>query len=224
MTFHKVLDLVDQVGLSGRADLNRPDPYGRTVVLTFDDATADHAVVGEELYERGIAAIFFVIAGRLGRPGYLSTSQLEELVSQGHAVGSHALDHIPLDGLLRSQLRDQLARSKALLEDLLGLPIRYFAAPGGVSHPALTPELTTAGYSACRSMNWGFYRSLDQRLWVPCLPITERMLGLGLKFGLVRWRVPLMMRAAWLLKTSLPRSVTAKTRNWMHGSRVPNDR
>jgi peptidoglycan/xylan/chitin deacetylase (PgdA/CDA1 family) len=221
-TFREFLGLVDRTGLPCQADLDRPDAHGQTLVLTFDDGTDDHLHVGEELHDRRIGAIFFVTAGRLGEPHYLSASRLGELVSQGHTIGSHSFDHIPLRDLSEHRLRDQLVRSKAFLEDALGMPIKYFAPPGGIPNALLTPELVNAGYSACRSMKWDFYRSFDQRLWVPCLPITELTYRLWLDRALTSWRVPRTMHAAWFLKNLLPHQAALRARHWIHTPRVSN--
>jgi peptidoglycan/xylan/chitin deacetylase (PgdA/CDA1 family) len=218
ITFRNFLDQVEQRGLSVRADLNRPDRDGRTLVLTFDDGTDDHLRFGEELHDRGIAGIFFVTAGRLGRAKYLSSAHLGELVSQGHVIGSHALDHVPLRELDRDQLRHQLVQSKALLEDETGTPISYFAPPGGIPNVALASEVARSGYSACRSMSWGFYQSADERLWVPCLPFTELTARFWIDRALRGWHVPRTMHTAWLMKNLLPNQVVGEVRRWLHRS------
>ena len=97
--------------------------------MTFDDATGDHLEVARELAARHIPAVFFVTFGVLGREGHLDDAALRELVALGHVVGSHALDHAPLAGLSREELRVQVRDSKARLEAVVEEPVRFFAPP-----------------------------------------------------------------------------------------------
>ena len=53
------------------------------VRISFDDANAsDIATALPHLSRRGLSATFFVIAGRIGRPGSLSRGDLQELVAE----------------------------------------------------------------------------------------------------------------------------------------------
>src|SRR6266568_1984659 len=48
---------------------------------TFDDANeSDHAIALPALQARGLKAQFFIVADRVNRPGYLSSSQIRELL------------------------------------------------------------------------------------------------------------------------------------------------
>jgi peptidoglycan/xylan/chitin deacetylase (PgdA/CDA1 family) len=190
----RLLAALQRAEASFAARLEPPVP--RSVVLTFDDATSDHRDVGRWLEERGVQAIFFVPSGSVGSPGHLSKTDLRDLALQGHAVGSHSVDHKPLAGLTLRGLRRQVDESKSALEQILGQRVRYFAAPGGISHPSLTAELERAGYQASRSMRWGLRRHPAERWQIPCLPVTEYTLRRGwIESAALRGTVPASMGA-----------------------------
>ena len=192
-------------------ELARPEP--ESVVVTFDDATGDHLEVARELAARRIPAVFFVTFGMLGREGHLDDAALRELVALGHVVGSHALDHAPLAGLSREELRVQVLDSKARLEAVVEEPVRFFAPPGGISHPALAAELERAAYAASRSLRWGLYRASAERWQVPSLPVTEYTVESGwILHAALRGSLPVSMRAAAAVRAVMPQSVRNRVR------------
>jgi peptidoglycan/xylan/chitin deacetylase (PgdA/CDA1 family) len=227
LTLHRVVDererahdvrreslrwLLDTVAhLSFSTELARPAPG--SVVLTFDDATGDHLDLARVLAARGIHAVFFASLADVGRPGHLDQAGLRELADAGHVVGSHAVDHAPLSGLPPHELRREVAESKAGLEQILERPVRFFAPPGGIGHPALGDELERAGYDASRSMRWGFYRARGDRWRVPCLPVTEYTLRSGwIAHAALRGTLPISMRAASVARAVMPDVVTTRIR------------
>jgi peptidoglycan/xylan/chitin deacetylase (PgdA/CDA1 family) len=141
----RVLSLDDAVRRleGGPADpANRETP---AVVLTFDDAYRSfrtHAF--PVLAELGLPATLYAptafvageapgpLAGARDLPA-LDWGELAELAASGLVtVGSHTHTHPDLDTLARSDataVRDELARSKELLEERLGRPVEHFAYP-----------------------------------------------------------------------------------------------
>jgi hypothetical protein len=70
-----LLDVVVRTGNSVETQLASGEPLQKfSVALTFDDGTADHLQVGEELAKRGMRGIFFVSPGMVGTPGRFSVS------------------------------------------------------------------------------------------------------------------------------------------------------
>ena len=62
--------------------------------LSFDDGYAsDMEIALPALLERGLSARFFPLAGKLGRPGYLTAAGVRELAAAGMALGSHGMRH-----------------------------------------------------------------------------------------------------------------------------------
>jgi polysaccharide deacetylase family protein (PEP-CTERM system associated) len=76
---------------------------------------ADHAVTGT----------FFVVGWIAERQPQL----VSEIRKAGHEIGSHSYWHRLVYRLSRDEFREDLRRSRNVLEDILGEPIRVFRAP-----------------------------------------------------------------------------------------------
>jgi peptidoglycan/xylan/chitin deacetylase (PgdA/CDA1 family) len=118
-----------------------PGPGPDPVVVTFDDGTADFV---EEalpvLVEHGVPAVLYVATAFIdeGRPfrgdGQPATwSALADAVSTGLVtIGSHTHGHVLLDRADPAVVADELDRSRALIEDRLGVSADHFAYPRAV--------------------------------------------------------------------------------------------
>jgi polysaccharide deacetylase family protein (PEP-CTERM system associated) len=116
-----------------------------------------------ELLERiGVATTMFV-------PGYVA-EKFPELVREmhrhGHEVGSHGYTHIVAGRLGRAGFREDISRSKKLLEDILSSEVVVFKAPEW-SITSRTPwaydELIAAGYRIDNTAQPSFLKSLGRR-------------------------------------------------------------
>lgn len=128
----------------------------RTVVLTFDDGHASHfELVAPLLVRYRFTGTFFVTTGFVGRSGYFTWEQVHKLRFLGMEIGSHGATHRPFTHLSGSDLADELASSKQLLEQRLGVPITALAAPGGFWSAAVAKAAQEAGYEAVWLSNVG---------------------------------------------------------------------
>jgi peptidoglycan/xylan/chitin deacetylase (PgdA/CDA1 family) len=119
----------------------------RTVALTFDDGCeTDWIAAAPILLERRFGATFFVIAGSVGRRGFLGASQLRELTKAGFEIGSHSLTHAMLTTLEPREVERELVESRARLEDATGAPVEHFSCPHGRWSPAIAAQALRAGY------------------------------------------------------------------------------
>lgn len=116
-----------------------PLPNG-SVLVTIDDGCASTLSTALPILKRhAIPAAIFVSAGLVGSTTsaadhgerYLSWEELCELQREGVEIGSHAFDHRSLGRMSPAEARDQAARSRDLLEERLGAPVRSFAYPFG---------------------------------------------------------------------------------------------
>jgi peptidoglycan/xylan/chitin deacetylase (PgdA/CDA1 family) len=137
-------------------------PAGGDFILTFDDATADHATtVAPLLARRGWTAAFFVPTAKLNQPGYLTDAQVRELAQAGHDIGFHSHEHRRLDLAPDDQMREQISRSQQIIGDLIGERPRLFAPPGGFMNEHLREVALGFGVEVIRTMRWGYNRTLD---------------------------------------------------------------
>jgi len=138
---------------------DRGSPAYRPVVITFDDGYADFHEHALPVLERlGFPATLFVTTGWLhdagphaagAPPGRMLTwRQIEEIAASGIEIGAHGHSHAQLDQLGPVALREELIRSRRLLQDRLGSGIETMAYPYGYSSARVRREVRAAGYGA----------------------------------------------------------------------------
>lgn len=138
----------------------------KPVLLSFDDGYAGHYEHVYPLLKRYNApAVFSVFPGKLdgdvaGR-STLTWAQLQEMAANPLVtVASHSVTH-PLDlrQISADQLRTEVRDAKQILEDRLGIPIRYFTYPTGYYDDRVAEAVAEAGYLAALTM-----RNFDEKL------------------------------------------------------------
>lgn len=127
---------------------SRPSSGGQSPLITFDDGHRSNFEQAFPLLEQfGLKAIFFVLAGCVGRiDKYLSWDQARQMVAAGHCVQSHGWSHRLLTQCDPSDLEQELTRSKHELEDRLGAGVVAISAPGGRWDDRVVEACARAGY------------------------------------------------------------------------------
>jgi peptidoglycan/xylan/chitin deacetylase (PgdA/CDA1 family) len=130
--------------------------HASTVAITFDDGSeTDLHTAAPLLDNAGFHATFYVIAGWLGRPGYMSASQLRELHARGFEIGCHSMTHKYLTGLTDRELRVEIADAKARLEEILGAAVNHLSCPGGFWSTKIARLAKLAGYKSVATSRVG---------------------------------------------------------------------
>lgn len=120
---------------------------GQARTITFDDGNASDVEHGApELEKRGLRGAFFVCAGRIGQPGYLSAADLGDLVARGHSVGSHGRDHIPWPELDDGALHDEVVTAGEDIARASGAAVTAVALPFGRYDRRVLRKLERTGY------------------------------------------------------------------------------
>lgn len=129
-----------------RGEMLCPEP---AVAITFDDGYADNATAALPILLRyGHRATFFVVSGFVGREGYVSREQLRALHDSGMEIGSHTVSHADMAALPLAEARAEVVRSRAALEQMLGIEVVSFSYPAGSYTPALARAVRAAGYTS----------------------------------------------------------------------------
>ncbi len=135
-------------------------PGRRQVIITFDDGYDDvYTRAFPILQELGLKAAVMLVGGCMGgfnlwdrgktrQASLLDISRVREMIGYGISVGSHGMTHCRLTEASLSQARQEIADSKALLEDKLGCEVSAFSFPYGKSSPAVRDLVQGAGYLA----------------------------------------------------------------------------
>ena len=122
-------------------------PAEKSVAITFDDGTeTDLIAAAPILKEAGFNATFYVTAGFVGNPGYMSSVQLRELHALGFEIGCHSMTHAYLDDLDPQAMRREIFDAKKMLEDTIGGTIEHFSCPGGRYNDQARDLVREAGY------------------------------------------------------------------------------
>jgi peptidoglycan/xylan/chitin deacetylase (PgdA/CDA1 family) len=162
VTLSRAVELMRQGESSGK----------KYLCLTFDDAYAglyQHAF--PLLREYGFTATVFVVTDYAGRTndwdinwgglkfGHLSWEQMKEMQAGGIEFGSHGKSHRDLRSLSPEKLKEELAGSRQVMEQNLGLPVAALSYPFGLYNEAVKQAARDAGYLSTCSLSPGIKNS-----------------------------------------------------------------
>ena len=145
----------------------------RTVVITFDDGFADfHRYAWPEMSRHGLTATVYIATGYVGatstwlahtgeadRP-MMSWDQVTELDSAGIECAAHGDRHLQLDTVSAAVAAEDMKRSKAALEQVIG-PVDSFAYPHGYYTRRLQRQVADAGFSSACAVRDALSSSVD---------------------------------------------------------------
>lgn len=132
--------------------------HGLPVRITFDDGNAsDHAIALPLLADRGLAAEFFVCAGRIGQRLYLDSGQMAEMRAAGMRFGSHGWSHLNWRTADDAVLEQEINAARTTIEAALGQPITSVAIPFGSYDRRVMSRL--GGFTSIYTSDGGFART-----------------------------------------------------------------
>lgn len=156
----------------------------KSVVLTFDDGWKSQLQILPILKRHGFKAAFFVFPGKgIEDPygDYLSWEELQGISNDpDFEVQAHSMTH-PWDkdsnlvtwvegntpGKDHSDAEYELKQSRFILEQRLGVPVKYFAWPAGYFNETLVRIATETGYQAMFTLQSGATRPGDNTREIP---------------------------------------------------------
>lgn len=134
----------------------RGDTNEKKIALTFDDGPLHEYTpqVLSVLEDYNVKATFFCI----GKNAEAHTALLKTIHQQGHIVGSHSYSHSFWFDLLSSKkMEADLQQAHHLFRTELGIEVKWFRPPYGVTNPNLKKAVEKMGYIA---IGWSV-RSMD---------------------------------------------------------------
>lgn len=132
-------------------------------VLTFDDGFLS-------IYEKAMPVLLsyrfpatvFLVASYCGcsndwpsqpkdtlRLPLLDWRQAREMLTYGFTFGSHSVTHARLDCLSDRELQREVCDSRKIIEDKLGVPVKFFAYPYGVYNQTIVDTVQKNYEGAC---------------------------------------------------------------------------
>lgn len=126
------------------------------VTITFDDGNAsDLELALPLLLARNLTARFFVLAGRLDTPHFLSRSDVRTLSRAGMKIGTHGFSHVDWRFASDDVLERELCEGRDELAAVLGQHIGEIAIPYGAYDRRVLQRLKRCGYGAVFTSDGG---------------------------------------------------------------------
>ena len=120
------------------------------LTTSWDDGHPLDEKLADLLDRHGVAATFYV-PGRNQEGLPVLTAKARRQIDENFEVGSHTLDHVPLDGSDADLIRRQVTDGKRALEDQLGHEVSAFCYPGGRNTALSRETVRQAGFRFART-------------------------------------------------------------------------
>ncbi len=140
----------------------------KSLAITFDDGFEDNYTYAlPSLAQYGFKACFFVPSAFIESAGNtehapddrpMTWEQLHELIQQGHEVGAHSVTHRKLTLMPHAEAEWEIKECKAIIENRLTLPVRWFCYPAGACNAAIRKAVARAGYEGACTVRPGANR------------------------------------------------------------------
>jgi peptidoglycan/xylan/chitin deacetylase (PgdA/CDA1 family) len=145
----------------------RLEPPAKTFVITIDDGWDDgYRYALPILDQYGFVATYFVIAGRIDEPNFLSSAELQVLVAQGDEIGDHTQDHVNLTSEGAAKVKYEIDVAAARIAQVTGFWPESLAYPSGYEDTRIV-----AAVAACQELRIAV---LDKHLVVEQAPAVKK--------------------------------------------------
>jgi peptidoglycan/xylan/chitin deacetylase (PgdA/CDA1 family) len=129
----------------------------KPIVLTFDDGYhSDFTVALPTLRERGWAGVLNLEVQNLKPVWGTRPEMVRKLVAAGWEIDAHTMTHADLTTVDATQLRYQVAGSRAAIRRLFHVPVDFFCYPSGRYDDAVVAAVRAAGFLGATTENEGF--------------------------------------------------------------------
>ncbi len=141
----------------------------KPIALTFDDGYRDfYTAAWPTLQRHGFKATNYVVTDFIGWDAYMTWPMLQELDATGQVeIGAHTRSHPDLRALGKERRWDEIAGSKAILEEGLGRPTVSFCYPAGFFNDGVLDEVQRARFLTAVTTQAGTKQHLQ---WAYALP------------------------------------------------------
>ena len=113
------------------------DPFNNSlpdkcVIITFDDGYGgNYKYAFPVLEDHNFTASFFITVNSVGNEFMMDWGELKNMSDEGMSIQSHTLTHPFLRQLKDEEVKKELAESKSLLEERLGIKVDFISLPHG---------------------------------------------------------------------------------------------
>jgi hypothetical protein len=121
------------------------------ITTSWDDGHPADMRVAEILARHGVRGTFYV--PRSIQTGVMPPAQLREL-AKGFEIGAHTLNHVFLTDVDLATAKDEVAGSKAWVEEMTGVRCEMFCPPAGRFASPHLPIFKNAGFLGIRTVEF----------------------------------------------------------------------
>jgi len=145
-----------------------PNGRKKALIMSYDDGTVHDRRFVSILNRYGIKGTFHLNSGLLGKPGYVSETEVAGLYA-GHEVSAHTVTHPFLTQHPAERVVMEVMQDRANLEALAGYPVDGMSYPYGDYDDRLPGLLRAIGVRYCRTVDshGGFGLPRDYLRWHP---------------------------------------------------------
>jgi peptidoglycan/xylan/chitin deacetylase (PgdA/CDA1 family) len=168
---------------------------GERVLLTFDDGYSDFLSDAIPVLRRhDFSATVFLVAERIGQTALwdaeygdpaplMSWEEIKSLQASGIEFGAHSCIHRKMTEMDPTELAEDTKRTRAILEESLGVPVPTLAYPYGDQNASVRRVVGAAGTTAAVTTEPGISKLGDDLLRLPRVEIDgdctpERLISL----------------------------------------------
>lgn len=135
------------LGRVWRAWHGGPPLPARPVVISFDDGYASqHRHAGRILRARRWPGVLNLTLSNLDTAGGLRRAEVRRLLADGWELGAHSLTHPDLTRVTPAALHDEVAGSRAALQDAFATPVDFYCYPSGRVDATVAAAVRDAGF------------------------------------------------------------------------------
>ncbi len=165
-------------------------------MLTFDDGYCDFSEYAWPILKKyGFNATVFLVSDQIGgfnvwdyhygeRVPLMNISEIQQLISQGVEFGSHTCSHQPLTAISNEEIVTEATRSRRLLQEKLGIPIKSIAYPYGAVDDIVKHFFGACGYTYGVTCDYSFSHFNNDLLMLPRIEIEGTNNLLSFKYKL----------------------------------------
>jgi peptidoglycan/xylan/chitin deacetylase (PgdA/CDA1 family) len=133
------------------------------LMLCFDDGWEGLYEHRQLFLDEGIYPTIFIAVELIGKEGYMTKEQLEELVKLGFRLQAHTYSHQDLGVMKDEELKHELYDAKIALEKMFNQPFDEICFPMGRYSDATLKIALESGYKLMySSLEGGFFDSIDK--------------------------------------------------------------
>lgn len=163
------------------------------VDITFDDGNvSDFDSALPELARHGRTAEFFLVASKIDEPGYLTRTQIKEMVGASMTIGTHGMAHRRWPDCDDQTLAEEINDARELIAEAAGVAVTSASCPFGAYDRRTLRALRLAGFDRVYTSDRGTALSDS---WLQCRNTLRVDDTLDDVEQLLRW-TPGMVRGA----------------------------